>query len=361
MAAAPGSTSIGTPTGRCARGTTARGWEAEFAIPLKTLRYNPGDERTWGVNAMRNIRRKNEQVFLSPVPRGYNLYRVSVAGKVERACAAGPARPEVHPVRRRRGQRRQDAAHRHRSAETRDVGLDIKWGVRADLTLDLTVNTDFAQVEADEQQVNLTRFPLFFAEKRPFFLENAQLFQLGQPQAIDLFFSRRIGLLAQPASRSTSSAAARLSGKLGGYNVGLLNMQTDSPPSIPRTGADRGSRQQLHACCGCSARSGDRTSARCIVGRQGVGARAADDDYNRAYGVDLGWQATTQRPGVRVSRAHGFAGEQGRLRLRRPRLVHLHHPSWTAGGGYAQVGDASILKSASFAAAPSAPPKADSI
>ena len=68
--------------------------------------------------------------------------------------------------------------------------------MRADLTLDLTVNTDFAQVEADEQQVNLTRFPLFFPEKRPFFLENAQLFQLGQPQAVDLFFSRRIGLSA---------------------------------------------------------------------------------------------------------------------------------------------------------------------
>jgi len=65
----------------------------------------------------------------------------------------------------------------------------VKWGVRADLTLDLTVNTDFAQVEADEQQVNLTRFALFFPEKRPFFLENAQVFQLGQPRTIDLFFT----------------------------------------------------------------------------------------------------------------------------------------------------------------------------
>ena len=69
-------------TGWSAHGTTERGWEAEFAIPLKTLRYNPGDERTWGVNALRNIRRKNEQVFLAPVPRGYNLHRVSVAGKL---------------------------------------------------------------------------------------------------------------------------------------------------------------------------------------------------------------------------------------------------------------------------------------
>ena len=95
-------------------------------------------------------------------------------------------------------------------------GCDVKWGVRADLTLDATFNTDFAQVEADEQQVNLTRFPLFFPEKRPFFLENAHTFQLGQPQAIDLFFSRRIGLSdgrsadRHPRRRTSERQAGRL-------------------------------------------------------------------------------------------------------------------------------------------------------
>ncbi len=88
----------------------------------------------------------------------------------------------------------------------------MKWGIRPNLTLDVTVNTDFAQVEADEEQVNLTRFDLFFPEKRPFFLENASTFQFGQPQPIDLFFSRRIGLSADrradrhPRRRAASAA-----------------------------------------------------------------------------------------------------------------------------------------------------------
>ena len=98
--------------------TTERGWEAEFAIPLKTLRYNPGDDRTWGVNVMRNIRRKNEQVFLAPVPRGYTLHRVSVAGKLSGLSL--PARRDLKliPRCRARVQRRQDARHRYSPTRT---------------------------------------------------------------------------------------------------------------------------------------------------------------------------------------------------------------------------------------------------
>jgi hypothetical protein len=194
------------------------GWEAEFAIPLRTLRYNPGDGRTWGVNAMRNIRRKNEQVFLSPVPRGYNLNRVSVAGKLTGLDL--PAQRDLKLVPYVSGDVNDDRALGtdtvNRSA---NAGLDFKWGIRTDLALDLTVNTDFAQVEADEQQLNLTRFPVFFPEKRPFFLENAALFQLGQPQAIDLFFSRRIGLLPN-GEPIDIIAGGRLSGRMAGFNVG---------------------------------------------------------------------------------------------------------------------------------------------
>src|SRR5213079_1711100 len=108
----------------------------------------------------------------------------------------------------------------------RNVGLDVKWGVRPNLTADFTVNTDFAQVEADEEQLNLTRFDLFFPEKRPFFLENASTFQFGQPQAADLFFSRRIGL-SSAGTPIDIAAGARLSGKLSsGWNVGSLDIQT---------------------------------------------------------------------------------------------------------------------------------------
>ena len=317
--------------------TTERGWEAEFAIPLKTLRYNPGDERTWGVNAMRNIRRKNEQVFLSPVPRGYNLLPRVGRRQIERPEPAGPPRPEVHsrmsPAR---------STTTRRSAPTPfgrdgDVGLDVKWGVRADLTLDVTVNTDFAQVEADEQQVNLTRFPLFFAEKRPFFLENAQLFQLGQPQAIDLFFSRRIGLLAE--RRADRHPRRRpLSGKLGGYNVGLLNMQTEAAVDTP-DGRDGRPRQQLH---------GVRLQRE--VGRSNFGAMFVGPPGRRAIAPRRRLQprlrtrsrlaGDDERPAVRVSRANRFAGSKGGSDYAGRASYTYAHPSWTAGGGYAQVGDA---------------------
>ncbi|MGQ0737144.1 MAG: DUF5916 domain-containing protein, partial [Acidobacteriota bacterium] len=268
---------------------TERGWEAEFAIPLKTLRYNPGENRTWGVNAMRNIRRKNEQVFLSPVPRGYNLHRVSVAGKLHGLSL--PLRRDLRLLPYIAGSINDDRTLQTDTVRrTGDIGLDLKWGVRADLTLDLTVNTDFAQVEADVEQVNLTRFPLFFPEKRPFFLENAQLFQLGQPQNVDLFFSRRIGL--SPSGEPIDIlAGGRLSGKLAGYNVALLNMQTDSA-------VDERSGQTVAAANNFTVMRIQREVGRSnfgamFVGRQGVGSRAVPDDYNRAYGVDVGWQATT--------------------------------------------------------------------
>jgi Domain of unknown function (DUF5916)/Carbohydrate family 9 binding domain-like len=314
---------------------TERGWEAEFAIPLRTLRYNPGQERTWGVNAMRNIRRKNEQVFLSPVPRGYNLYRVSVAGKLHGLNL--PARRDVRLIPYAAASLTDDKTLRTDTVNrSGDVGLDFKWGVRADLTLDLTVNTDFAQVEADEQQVNLTRFPLFFAEKRPFFLENAQLFQLGQPQAVDLFFSRRIGLSAS-GEPIDIVAGGRLSGKLGGYNVGMLNMQTESAID-DRTGqaiapANNFSVVRLQREVGRS------NFGAMFVARQGVGAHAAAEDYSRAYGLDLGWQATTNgRLFAFIARTDSPAVRGSSDYAGRAAYTYVH-PAWTASAGYTQVGE----------------------
>jgi hypothetical protein len=106
-----------------------------------------------------------------------------------------------------------------------NVGLDLKYGLTPSLTLDGTLNTDFAQVEADDEQVNLTRFALFFPEKRPFFLENAGFFEFGSPREVELFFSRRIGLDGN-REQVPIDAGLRVSGKMGSYQLGLLNMQT---------------------------------------------------------------------------------------------------------------------------------------
>jgi len=311
-----------------------RGWEAEFAIPLRTLRYNPGEERVWGVNVMRNIRRKNEQVFLAPVPRGYSLQRVSVAGKLNGLSL--PSRRDLKFTPFVTGSFNDDKTLLTDTVDrTGDIGLDVKWGVRADLTLDLSVNTDFAQVEADEEQVNLTRFALFFPEKRAFFLENAQTFQLGQPRNIDLFFSRRIGLAGgQPID---ILGAGRLSGKLGGYNVGLLNVQTDS--AVDRRTGETISQANNFSVVRVQREVGRSNFGAMFVNRQGVGDLSTANDYNRALGLDLGWQATTNsRVFAFIARtdspvSKGGSDYAGRVSFTYANDVH------SGNAGYSQVGD----------------------
>ncbi|MBI3399901.1 MAG: carbohydrate binding family 9 domain-containing protein [Acidobacteria bacterium] len=214
---------------------TDDGWVAEIAIPLTTLRFPEGTDQTWGINFERNIRRTNEQVFWAPIPKAYTLTRVSMAGSLTglRSLSHGldlKLKPYVVSGVR--------ANHTSPGLESpsflRDVGLDAKYGVTGGLNLDVTYNTDFAQVEVDEQQVNLTRFSLFFPEKRDFFLENAGLFKMGTGGTFtsstvetDLFFSRRIGL-SDTGTPIPIIGGARLAGKSGRHNVAVLDIQTDS-------------------------------------------------------------------------------------------------------------------------------------
>jgi hypothetical protein len=171
------------------------GWMAEFAIPLRSLRYG-GRPQTWGLNFKRSIRRKREEVYWSPVSRIYNLNRLSSAGDLVGLELETPRNFKVIPY------VLSSANRDYALDESRDidgeVGVDAKFGVTPSLNLDVTVNTDFAQVEVDDQQINLTRFNLFFPEKRPFFLENAGTFGIGtgdsNSRAIEMFFSRRIGI-----------------------------------------------------------------------------------------------------------------------------------------------------------------------
>ena len=165
------------------------------------------------------------------------------------------------------------------------------------LTLDATVNTDFAQVEVDEQQVNLDRFNLFFPEKRPFFLENAGLFAVGSSGEAEVFFSRRIGI-ADDGEEIPILAGARLSGRAGPVNIGLLNMQTDD--------RRRRLRQQLHR----GPRSPRlprtaRTSARSSSAGTPPATAAGDDNHNLAFAADGRW-------GIgRTGLVSGFVGPHG--------------------------------------------------
>ena len=199
------------------------GWYAEFRIPFSTLRYPAGGEQVWGVNFARNIRHRNEEAVWSPLPRQFDIKRVSLAGEL--AGFAAPTKRVFTVTPYVLGDVARDFTRPDSKTEWRgELGGDAKIGLNQSLTLDLTVNTDFAQVEVDDQQVNLTRFPLFFPEKRPFFLENAGTFSVGSPRSAELFFSRRIGLSS--GEEVPILGGARMTGKVGGMQVGFLNVQS---------------------------------------------------------------------------------------------------------------------------------------
>ncbi|MBA3272217.1 MAG: carbohydrate binding family 9 domain-containing protein [Acidobacteria bacterium] len=256
-----------------------RGWTAEFAIPFRTLRFPSGANQTWGMNFQRNIRRRNERSYWAPIPRQYNLYRLSLAGTV-----SGIQTPTIRSFRATPyvlGSVVESGARPVNATTLGDVGADFKYTLTPSLTLDATINTDFAQVEVDDQQVNLDRFSLFFPEKRPFFLENAGFFSVGNPGEIDLFFSRRIGIGAGGESIPIIGGG-RVSGKAGPYNIGLLNMQTDDyrdrlPSnnfSVMRISRDFPNRSSIGGM---------------FVNRDGTGGLAMKNDHNRTYALDGKW------------------------------------------------------------------------
>ena len=215
------------------------GWTVEMAIPFKSLRYRAGADQVWGVQIRRSIRHKNEWTYLTPVPRilagPQALNRVSAGGTlVGLDLPAAGKNIELKPYGVGRVSTDRLRTPALEDEFTSEIGGDIKYAVTPNLTADLTINTDFAQVEIDEQQVNLTRFSLFFPEKRDFFLEGRGIFDFGrggsgvlgsggsdQPY---LFYTRRIGL--NNGAVIPIDVGGRLTGKLGPYAVGLMNIGT---------------------------------------------------------------------------------------------------------------------------------------
>ena len=224
------------------------GWTSEMVIPFKSLRYPTGTEQMWGINARRWERRVNEHSLLSITPPGTppnnSVQRLANAATLVGLEVPPPARNiELKPygVSNLTTNRVSSPAFSNRF--DRDIGLDAKYGITSNMTLDMTVNTDFAQVEIDEQQANLTRFSLFFPEKRDFFLEGQGIFDFANavgggfraPDSPIMFFSRRIGLDAgQPVP---IKGGARLTGRVGKTSLGLLEIQTGEGAFDPARGA----------------------------------------------------------------------------------------------------------------------------
>jgi hypothetical protein len=306
------------------------GWSVEMRIPFSSLRYKGRDVQIWGINFQRNIRRNNEIAFWSPLERQYNLYRVSDAGRLEGITLPPQRNLKVTPY--ALGKADWGTFYQGTDYDT-EFGGDLKWSITPSLTLDGTINTDFAQVEVDEVVVNLDRFNVFLPEKRPFFLENAGQFSVGSPEEVELFFSRRIGI-SNDGAILPIDWGARLTGKVfNRTNVGLLQMRSAAIPgeapqndfTVIRVNQELAKRSSLGAI---------------FVNRDGDGSFGlipASDDYNRTYGIDgrwgigdelmiSGYLAKTDTPGL--------DGRDHALQIR----GDYNSERWSNGIGYSEVG-----------------------
>ena len=310
---------------------TSEGWVAEIAIPMVTLRFPKAGEQVWGVNFMRNIRRKNEQVFWAPISKEYSITRVSQAGTMTGIGAVDRGMDLRMTPYVLTGGTQERVGTGLDGSGFGDVGLDVKYGVASGLNLDLTLNTDFAQVEVDEQQINLTRFPLFFPEKRDFFLENSGMFNVGAASGgfnrlADLFFTRRIGLSAggQPVP---IIGGARISGKVDRHNIAVMNITTQEAFGNPgenffvgRYSRDILSRSKIGGI---------------VINKEAVNGGS---HYNRTFAVDTtlavhrnfvvnGFVAKTETPGVSTGNMASYV-----------RGTWLS-PSWSINGEYIDLQD----------------------
>jgi hypothetical protein len=233
------------------------GWTVEMEIPFRSLRYRPGSNQIWGIQIRRNVRRKNEWAYLTPLPISAGsgpggIFRVSDAATLVGLEVPGASKNlEVKPYAIGGLNTNLNATPPTRNAGDGNTGVDVKYGITQNLTADFTYNTDFAQVEVDEQQVNLTRFSLFFPEKREFFLEGRGIFNFARGARIGgsqgglrrpgggssfsggnaptLFYSRKIGL--QRGTVLPIVGGGRVTGKVGAFDVGFLNIHTDGQPA----------------------------------------------------------------------------------------------------------------------------------
>ena len=205
-----------------------RGWTMEVSIPFRQLRFPKGDELTFGLMLARTINRKNERVIWPEIGLEYGgrfgvLAAVSQYGTLTGLNNVRRGRNiEIKPylITGLQSIRPNLQTAELQRAFKRELGADVKYGITSNLTMDLSVNTDFAQVEADNVQLNLTRFSLFFPEKREFFLERSGLFEHGNSRTTQTFFSRRIGL------SDRILAGIRLTGQMGPLSLGFMNIET---------------------------------------------------------------------------------------------------------------------------------------
>jgi hypothetical protein len=303
------------------------GWSAEFAIPLRSIRFKSGTNKTWGINFQRNISKRSETAYWANLPLGFDIKRLSLAGKMNGLNLKSPKNLKVIPYVLTQGIN--DKSQLNKDSSKADMGGDIKYSLTPGLTLDVTYNTDFAQVEVDEQQVNLDRFNLFFPEKRPFFLENAGQFSVGSAGEVDLFFSRRIGI-GTDGALVPIIGGSRVSGKVGQTNIGLLSMFTDDVENSNIVKNNYSVARVNHDFATIRSSIGG-----IFVNRSGINL---PDDYNRVFAMDgkLGLGKKAQLTGfVSKSTTPGINTNDHAFKF----LGVYNWNGWNLRGGYTEVGE----------------------
>jgi hypothetical protein len=289
------------------------GWTAEFRIPFRTLRFRAEAAASFGFNVQRSIRRKNEEDLWQGWRRTQGFFRQQYEGELV-GLGRLERRGDVDLLPYTLGrvvESDHDLTGAVAGAGRMDgkAGLDAKLALTPTLTADLALNTDFAQVEADQQVINLTRFPLFFPEKREFFLESSGIFSFGFNEISQLFYSRRIGLLQDSAGNTAAVpilAGGRVYGKAGPWTIGLLDARTG--------GADQANDAVVRVKHDLFSRS---TLGAMATVRSGPGARGVE----RVFGFDADFPLVVRGQNVEPtfwlagSRVPGVAGTPVAFRI----------------------------------------------
>ena len=299
------------------------GWSAEFEIPFTSLSYGNTPIQTWGVNFARVTQTNNEISYWSPVPTQFSMYRLSLAGHME-GIKVPPQRKDLKVIPYvTTGSERTSWLGEATTNEDEDVGFDVKYSLTPSLTLDLTYNTDFAQVEADQLQVNLGRFSLFFPETRPFFLENAGIFNVWGA-GVELFHSRRIGI-GSGGVKLPIDGGAKVTGKIGrNHNIGLLLMRADSDGHstesdffVARYQKELDNRSTVGVI---ATRRDEQDSTRHTIGFDGQWGVGDQTEFK-------GFFAQTETAGTQADE-HAFALQ-----------ARFNSPEWRYNVGYSEVGE----------------------
>ena len=261
-------------------------WTVEMAIPWRTVRYGQGTDRL-GVIFARNVRHLNEYTAMPAVPRVFTIYRMAYQGELIGLNVPSPsANVQVNPY------GLVERIDKNRSETNTEAGGEVKWAITPSTVLDVTINTDFAQVEVDRQVVNLERFSVFFPERRQFFLENANLFNASVTNWIQPFFSRRIGLddVGRPIPLD---GGLRLTSRSAKQELGLLAMSQQELGVNPASlfGVARYSRN-----VGAQSRLGGLVTWRRNEDLE-IGSTVLEANENVTFTVDGLWRAS-QSAGV---------------------------------------------------------------